>query len=380
MEQQNAQQLQQNMSQLGQQQLPQIATQLPQLPHMMQQPPMMQQPQMMQQSPQVQTQLVKLETKCVDHTTYHPERLKCLEPEKKEFTIKEGESKGGKNGKGEYWIIPLRCNYGTISDPADGTFFYEGSEMTTLYGVKAGLDNYGKFVSQISFTFDERNPNDLRFLTDIDRIRMGCGSFIHYYKDKVGYKNFMMESPKMMEATGFKDIITRKQGKSPMMYCDLINYKGEDYHAMTPFTYGPECKVLNWDQLKGMSFKCIPLFRIKHIYIGGAKASIQFDIKSVVVTSEPIPYKAVNLQARTAERLAQERPDWTDSIEAQIAKNNMLNQDKLLGEASYVAPSSNPPKVDTNASSESQQSPQSAQSANMGDFLNNSQQPTVLFS
>ena len=335
MDQQNAQQFQPNMSQNG---LPQIAQQIPQLPQMsqmnhQQSPQMMQHQQMMQQgqAQQQMAQLEKLEVKCVDNNTYNPERLKCLDPEKKEFIIKDAESKGLKNAKGEYWILALRCNYGTSSIPDVGTFFYEGCEMDTIYGVKTGMDNYGKFVSQIAFAFNESNPDHLKFLNDIYKIRMGCGSFINYHKDKVGYKNFMSDSSKMMEATGFKDLITRKDGKPSMMYCDLINYKTDDYSNMTPFTYGPEQKVLDWDTLKGMSFKCVPLFRLKHIYIGGGKASIQFDIKSVIVTSVPTPYKAINLQARTAERLGQAIPDWSDSIEAQIAKNNMLNQDKLLG-------------------------------------------------
>jgi len=202
----------------------------------------------------------------------------------------------------------------------------------------------------------------------------------------------------MAQATGFRQLITRKAGKNPALYGDLIDYTGDTFSVKTPFTYEKKdgtVVTLDWKDLKGMTFKCIPLFRFKQIWVavGGGKAALQWDIKSVIVTSEPVPFKAVSMQANTSRKIAEQRPDWGDSIESQIARNSMLNQDKNLGKDLYIAPkdplidgitqqpnnTTQQPNNTTQTTSTTQQS--TAQSANLEQFMNsNPQQPVVQFS
>jgi hypothetical protein len=116
--------------------------------------------------------------------------------------------------------------------------------------------------------------------------------------------------------------------------------------------------------------------------VGGGKGAIQYDIKSAIVTSQPLPFKAVSMQAGTAQRIAEQRPDWDDSIEAQIARNNMLNQDKKLGAELYVAPKEQVATT-TVPIVESTQQPTNivSNSVNLEQFMNsNPQQPVVQFS
>ena len=370
------------MVQLGQQNQPEMQQYLPQMqvPQLPQMSQMQQLPQQMQQP-----DLVKILGGKMTTDNYHPLRLTCDEPEK-EVIAGTGPKADPPNSKPAqfYYNIPLKANYGTSSDRDVKTFIYESCELTTLYGVKSEMNQFGKFKSSIAFSLDERDPEQAKFIADFDMIQAGGAQLLFHYKDKVNYPLFNNDNPKMAQATGFKQLITRKSGKNPALYGDLIDYTGDTFSSKTLFTYykDGETKVLDWKDLKGMTFKCIPLFRFKKIYVGGGKGAIQWDIKSVLVTSEPIPFKAVSMQADTAKRIAEQRPDWGDSIEAQIAKNNMLNQDKKLGAELYIAPKNEPtnqssPAIETTSTTTTTTN----NNTNLEQFMNsNPQQPVIQFS
>jgi len=337
-------QMTQEMQQYQQPQLPQMSLpQMPQMPQMGQMNMMPYQQQMqMQQMHQQLPDLVKIESgNPITNENFHFLRLTCDEPEK-EVIAGTGPKADPPNSKPAqyYYNLPLKSNYGNFQEKDSRTFYYESCELTTLYGVKSEMNQFGKFKSSIAFSIDERVPEQVKFLSDFDTIGATGAQFVSSYKDKVNFPLFNNDTPKMAQATGFKPMVTRKVNKNPALYCDLIDYTGDTYSAKTTFTYG-NGKVFDWKDLKGMTFKCIPLFRFKKIYVGGGKAAIQYDIKSAIVTSEPVPFKAVSMQANTAKRIAEQRPDWEDTIEAQIARNNMLNQDKKLGAELYIAPKDN---------------------------------------
>jgi hypothetical protein len=407
MENQLMQQYQPNMVQSGQQfiqpEMQQYQPQLPQVP-IPQLPQMSGLPQMSMQTPQqvpqqVQT-LVKLEKACLTAENYHAIRLTCEKPAKKLIPIKnddQTQNQGQVQGQAQkaaqqhYWIIELKCNYGTALSKEIKTFFYECCEVTTSYGVKSETNSYGKFKSSIAFNLDEGNKDHVKLMEDLDSICMGAAQFLFYYKDEVGREFFDASTFRMIQATGFKPIVTRKAGRAPALYGDLIDYNTDQFSSKTPFTYGEESKVLDWKDLKGMTFKCMPLLRFKQIFIGGKGASIQWDIKSAIVTSPPVPYKSVSMQADTMKKVASQRPDWKDSIEAQIAKNNMLNQDKKMGADLYIAPkesaaSTTPLSTPLVQGIEQNQQGQNSQvnvpnNANLEQFMNsNPQQPVVQFS
>ena len=277
----------------------------------------------------------------------------------------------------------MKSNYGTLQEQDKRTLLYEGPELTTLYGVKSEMNQFGKFKSSIAFSLDERDPEQVKFMSDFDAINTCYAGIVYHYKDKVNYPLFNNDNPKMAHATGFKRLITRNPGKNPALYCDLIDYTGDTFSAKTTFTYGSgeHTKVLDWKDLKGMTFTCIPLFRFKKIYVGGGKAAIQYDIKSALVTSPPVPFKAVSMQAATAERIAQRKSNWQDDIEAQIAKNNMLNQDKKMGAELYIAPKESAASTPLVQGVEQNQQVNVPNNANLEQFMNsNPQQPVVQFS
>jgi len=389
----------QQISQMQQmQQMPQMG-QIPQMPQMgqmgqmvqMQQMPPMQYQQPMQQLPD----LPKIEQGPITNENFHPLRLTCDEPER-DVIAGTGQKSDPQNPKPAqyYFNIPLKANYGSFTEKDCRTFFYEGCELTTLYGIKSETNQFGKFKSSIGFSLDERDPDQVKFMSDFDTISSGGAQLVFHYKDKINYPLFDASNPKIAQATGYRPLITRKAGKNPALYCDLIDYTTDAFSAKTLFTYGSgeDTKVLDWKDLKGMTFKCIPLFRFKKIYVGGGKSSLQYDVKSALVTTPPVPFKAVSMQAGTAQRLAEKRTNWGDDIEAQIARNNMLNQDKKLGADLYIAPkteikNTTSPSIEisqqTVPSIETAQNTQNTQttSTNLEQFMNsNPQQPILQFS
>jgi hypothetical protein len=384
------------LPQMPQTHLPQ--THLPQMPQVgqMQMSPMQypQQQQMQQQIPD----LAKVETPSLNNQNYHPLRLTCDEPEK--------EVMGGTGPKADppmskaaqyYFNIPIKSNYGSSVEKDVRTFFYEGCELTTLYGIKSETNQYGKWKSTIAFSLDQRDPDQVKFISDFDMIQAGAAQLLFHFKDKVNYPLFNNDNPKMAQATGFRQLLTRKAGKNPALYGDLIDYTGDTFSVKTPFTYEKKdgtVVTLDWKDLKGMTFKCIPLFRFKQIWVavGGGKAALQWDIKSVIVTSEPVPFKAISMQADTSRRIAEQRPDWSDTIEAQIAKNNMANQDKKLGSELYIAPKTesnnqinpsietSPQNITSNPQNTTATTNTSVQSGNLEQFMNTNTQPVIQFS
>jgi hypothetical protein len=329
-----------------------------------------------------------MERACATNATYHFLRICSDDPDKKMVPIagKKNEEQNPKTAT-YYYEVPLKFNYGSSIDPDKKTFYYEACELTTLYGVVDGLDKYEKHRSTISFTFDEKDPNHIKCMNDIDDICAGIARMIYCIRDKVNYDKFDVSTVKLTHATGFKALITRKAGKNSALYCDLINYTTPEFSAKTLFTYvnvEGESKIVDWKDLKGVSFKCIPLFRFKHVYVGGGRASIKWDVKSAIITSDPIPYKPVSMQADTAKRLAQERPNWGSSIEAQIAKNSMIGQEKKMGANLYIPPTNDEtnttnapaPTLDTSAETVGQTNVNTP--TNFEEFMNTSgQQPQV---
>ena len=71
-----------------------------------------------------------------------------------------------KTNSPNYINLPLIYNY----DNYDKTFSYEPCELTTSYGIKSEMNQFGKYESSISFPFDERDPEQVKLLGDLDAI------------------------------------------------------------------------------------------------------------------------------------------------------------------------------------------------------------------
>lgn len=307
-------------------------TQLPIVPQVVQQPLMEQ-----QQTPVQPNGLERMEKPYSTFLDYNTSRLTCTEPEK-EVMPGTGPKSDPSNPKQPqyYHNIPIKYNFGTLAEKNVGEFYFEGCEVTTLYGIKSEKNQYGKFKSSIAFILDETNQSQMAFMNCVDGIYAGAAQILFHYREKVGLQLFDASNVKMAHATGFKPLITRKAGKKPALYMDLIDFANEKFSVKTQFTYGEDGKVLEWKNLMNMTFNVVPLYRIKKIYVGGGKAALQWDIKSAVVTTPPVPFKSNSMQIDTMKQYAKNNSSWEESIASQIARNMMTNQDKMLGAHGYV--------------------------------------------
>lgn len=275
---------------------------------------------------------VAMDKNLVTYLNYSPKRLAHLPFTTEIVPMKDGAAKEEKDQN--YYQIPLKYNYGTISNKKDNDILFEGCELTTKYGISI-KPAFGKIQSSLSVRFDPQNRDHNMLLSTFDSIYWGAAQLVDFYKDKVTMDNFIIDTPRFAEATGFKIIYTKKKDAPTALHIKLQNFSNAEYTIRSLF-YNTNGEVIDWKHLENKSFSFVPLFRIKNIYCGGKKAAIQMDLKSAVVTSEPVANVYQSLQTDTMKRYADKNPDLANTIAASISRNTMNNQDQLMGASMYV--------------------------------------------
>ena len=242
-----------------------------------------------------------------------------------------------------YFEIPLSYRY-TIKDK-DGSeknviadLYIEGPELFTPGGINS-KDMNGKAVHSIFTQFDLQDPEILAFVgTDVERPgtmerlyrvvidrldeakgAVGLGRMQHKMMIE-GVTTYPIHWPR--DATTSQVIV----GKNPSKYFSLFSY-GQGYSQKRTLFCAPitdtdgKATILDWEMLRGVEMKYRPLFHFKKIYIGGGKASIQFDITSAVVT-HIVKANTESNQTDTIETLKRD-DNLTKSLRDQIAALNL---------------------------------------------------------
>lgn len=278
-----------------------------------------------------------------DYTTA---RLTCSKPEQKAIPQTD------KNAPPQhYHQIPLMYNYGTGEARVLNDFLIEACEMETSLGIQSKAGQSGRMEHSIMIKLNINNEDHEKWISTCDQIHGGCAHLLFQFKGIVKMPHYTTANPE----SGLKSLVYRPRdemtgevipGRAPSMFLKLFSRGSGALTEQTLFT-GVDGKPINWELLKGVEMKFIPLFHFKRIYIGGGKASIQMELLSAVVTSIRARGTTTR-QTDTIQRLQSIRPELIDTVAAQIAKLTADRQDQLLG--------ANPPSpsLSTNASSAEQ--------------------------
>lgn len=74
------------------------------------------------------------------------------------------------NNESYYFKFSLKTNYDILKDKNNSTFIYESPDLTTSYGIKSEFNDFDKYKSSLVFTIDEKDPNQVRLMKDLDDI------------------------------------------------------------------------------------------------------------------------------------------------------------------------------------------------------------------
>ncbi len=285
-----------------------------------------------QETPQTtQTETIVLEEMTNKYATfddYTSSRLSISPPQSKTITAPNG------TVSGTYYIVPLTYNYGSSHTKLVSPFKLEGCELESRQGIiekpktKGDGYDYSIFVG-----FKPNNPDHSKFLSTLDSLYKEVATLLHGVKVKVNLQYFNKNAPEgMLKYPVYKpwdkDTGEPSADKPPSTYLKLFKRGTPPKLWQTKF-FTANGDPIDWDLLKSVVIKFIPLINVKHIYVGGGKASIQMDVESAIVT-EISPMKQMALQNNTMQKLLSERPGLADTVEAQLAKLRAERQDQLL--------------------------------------------------
>jgi hypothetical protein len=240
-----------------------------------------------------------------------------------------------------YYQIPLMYNFGTAEKPVLNEFLFEGCELETK-GIQSKLNQQARMEHSIMSKFDGNNPDHNRMIEAINHIHAGCCYIIQQMRGAVKLYDFNAQAPGGL----FKNPIYRARdevtgefipGRAPAVFFKLFD-RGPGQRTL--FT-GPDGKEIDWELLKSVDMKYIPLIHIKRIFCGGGKASLQMEVVSAVVT-KVVASGSVTRQLPTIHNLQQSRPELVDTVSAQLAKLTTDRQDQLLGGTGLPPAGQNP--------------------------------------
>jgi hypothetical protein len=245
-----------------------------------------------------------------------------------------------------YFEIPLSYKYKITEDgntkSVISDLYIEGPELFTPGGINTKEMN-GKQVHSIFTQFNLQDPetvafigNDLSSPGTMERLYRAVIDRLDEVKGSVGLgrlqHKMMIEGVTTYPIHWPRDATTGQVivGKNPSKYFSLFSY-GQGYSQRRTLFCAPifengKPTILDWDMLRSVEMKYKPLFHFKKIYIGGGKASIQFEITSAVVT-HIVKANTESNQTDTME-VMQRNDALTQSLRAQIAALNLAMDKK----------------------------------------------------
>ena len=238
-----------------------------------------------------------------------------------------------------YYQIGLAYNYGPQERKIIKDFLIEGCEVTAPYGLQSKQGQSGRIEHALMVRFDPGNPEHNAFIDSMNAIHGGAAYILGQNRGAVKLYNF---SPEMAVATGLKNPVYRPfddvtaqpiEGKSPSMFLKCFKRGFTGMEEKTLFT-DPDCKPIPWELLSQSEVTFIPLIHVKHIYVGGGKASIQMEMVSALVTKVR-GRNTETMQTTTAERYKARNPQAADMVQGQIASLMAARQDSLLTQADH---------------------------------------------
>ena len=287
----------------------------------------------------------------IDYKAFDAARLQRTPPQQKQSQPKiDPNNPHAPPAPITYYEIPLSYKYNILDKDGHnveviGDLYVEGPELFSPGGINT-KEMSGKPVHSIFTQFDLQNPEIQKFLSMdqndpgmMHRLYLAVLARLEEHKGAVGLGR--MQNAQMLEAVTTYPIHwprdpTTSQiivGKNPSKYFSLFSY-GSGYGLRRSLFCTPledehgKPQVLSWDLLRGVEMRYKPLFHFKKVYIGGGKASIQFDIASAVVTH----VVKANTESNQTDTIAalKSNDSLTSSLREQIAAlTKALEQSKV---------------------------------------------------
>ncbi|CAH6418729.1 Hypothetical protein POVN_LOCUS449 [uncultured virus] len=237
----------------------------------------------------------------------------------------------------------------------------EGPKMFSAQGIQIKPSQNGGDQASIFTTFDLTKPEVAEFVKIGDEKGNGSGCMDKLYRaclqrifDVRGQVASLARVQRIEGVEGIfgypifwkRDPHTSQivQGQNPSKFWNLVNYgkAGTFTRKETNFCLPipdekdpgtkekPNWKKLDWKLLtSGVEMLFTPLIAFKKIYIGGGKASMQFEIESAVVT-HIVKSNSTTGQSKTLESEAQDE-DKVKSIRAQVDALTKAFADAMSG-------------------------------------------------
>lgn len=245
-----------------------------------------------------------------------------------------------------YHEVPLQYNYGDTENPKVSEFLFEFPEVYSNGGIIEKPAQNGKIESSVMISLPQDNPETKLLIERLEEIWTGCCAILNNFRGQIGLSRVNFKSADAALAA-FKqpvyfpvDKVTneRIQGRNPSMFLkcfrrgfgplqEKTNFvkpmKKTDAKGHPVFDENGEEEVdyesMDWELLKGVEMKFIPLVHIKKIYVGGGKASIQMEMVSAIVTYLSGRGTMIKNSA-TIKNLIKANPNLPNTLEEQIAK------------------------------------------------------------
>lgn len=280
------------------------------------------------------------------YSTFDVQNLRAGDRVEKPIPAKAGQQPG------KYHEIPLFYQYPPAHEglpPVMGSVRIEFPELYSNGGIVERIGQSGRPEWSIMSRLPQVGET-LRLTQVLSAFHLQAAQFLNACKGAVGMPLFSLQAP---EATGFKSIIVLPRDKTtgevrvgfdPQIYIKLMKRGFGATEEKSLFT-GLDGKPIDWELLKGVELRYIPLVEFTNIYASG-KASIQYKLISAVVTSV-VKKNTETTQTATIDRIKQSNPDAVSQLEAQIMKLMALRNELTVSGAPptvTVAPPVPPPE------------------------------------
>jgi hypothetical protein len=279
----------------------------------------------------------------VTYENFDRTRMSNTAAEKKQIP---GTGEGTDKAAAYYNQVPLLYNYGTKENPRLTDFQFEGCEVTTKRGIQTSKGQSGRDEHSIAVTFNTSDPEQLKLIAAMTEVHAGSAQILQNVRGAVGMPHFQAA---LAEAANYKNPVYYPRdkmsgelipGRAPSMFFKLFSRGTAPFVQQTLFT-GLDGKPIPWTMLRNVEMTFIPLLHFKKIYVGGGKASLQFEMVSAVVTSIKACGSSTS-QEDTIKRVLQKNPELLEKVASQLALLMSSRQDQLLCATepapSFVAP------------------------------------------
>lgn len=269
----------------------------------------------------------------VSYSAFDVQNLRAGDKVEKTIPAKPGQQPG------KYNEIPLFYQYPSVQEgvpPVMGNVRIEFPELYSNGGIVEKIGQSGRPEFSIMSKFPQVGET-LIASQAVANLHKGAAFFLNQIKGSVGMYEFNVNTP---SATGFKSPVVLSRDKTtgeiragfdPSMYFKLMKRGFGPAEEKSLFT-DLSGKPMDWELLKGVEMRYIPLVEFSNIYIGGGKASIQFKLISAVVTSV-VKKNTETTQTETIERIKASNPQAVSQLEDQIRKLLAIRQEMLASGA-----------------------------------------------